>query len=423
MNHSSETPGGRALRIAVVSKADHFGGGASRVASELTSLLNAAGHHADHWLSWAGGELTDQQRKLYGSCELPIRAANLVLRRVGFPELIPFELPALLFATHARNYDLLHFHDLSSAISPLSLLYLSRSRPVAWTIHDCSPFTGGCLYPMDCRRFQSRCRECPQLGVWPIDSWFDFTGFQQGLKRRVAGCGRVQYLTPSAWMQKMAVSSGLFHTSPEVLHNGVDLEVFCPRDKAAVRQQLGLPLDRQIVLLAAGSLADERKGARQAISALLSTRDLRPYILMVGSRSPQIRELLNGFDLHETGYLGRSTDLAQHYAAADLFLFTSLADNQPLVVLETMATGTPIVGFATGGIPEMIVQNQNGYLATPGDIDSLSASLRQVLSNPATIHEWSLRGIGKLELARAFACLLLCAQPTTAGASHCIKEC
>lgn len=397
MNEPDDAPGKRPLRVAVISKADHYGGGASRVASELTSLLNAAGHNADHWLSWAGGEPSGQQRRLYGRFEVPIRATNLVFRRMGFPELIPFELASLLCSGRVDRYDLLHFHDLSSAISPFTLLYLSRRKPVAWTIHDCSPFTGGCLYPMDCRHFQSQCRQCPQLGEWPIDCWFDFTGFQQRLKRRIAACRRVRYLTPSSWMQATAVSSGLFHTPPEVLHNGVDLEVFRPFEKNVVRRQLGLPVDRRIVLLAAGSLADERKGTRYAINALLPTRDLRPFILMVGGSSPQLRDLLGGFDVHEAGYLGRSSDLAKHYAAADLFLFTSLADNQPLAVLETMATGTPIIGFATGGIPEMVVQNETGYLTEPKDVVALTTILRQVLSSPTAISEWGPRGRKHIE--------------------------
>lgn len=404
-------PGSRAsdqpLRVAVISKADHYGGGASRVAAELTTLLNAAGHSADHWLSWAGGKRTERQRRLYGPLEVPIRAANLVLRRIGFPELIPFELASLLGQHGIENYDLLHFHDLSSAISPFTLLYLSRGRPVVWTIHDCSPFTGGCLYPMDCRGFQSRCRQCPQLGAWPIDSWFDFTGFQHGLKRRLAASGRIRYITPSIWMQQTALSSGIFPSAPGVVHNGVDIDLFQPFDKAAVRHELGLPLDRLIVLLAAGSLADERKGTRYAISALRDSRDLHPFVLMVGGRSPQLRELLGGFDVHEAGYLGQPSDLAKHYAAADLFLFTSLADNQPLAVLETMATGTPILGFATGGIPEMVLQNETGYLTAPGDVAALTVMLRQVLTNPAPLRDWSARGRKHVESSfshRRFLC-------------------
>lgn len=387
----------RPLRIAVISKADHFGGGASRVASELTSLLIAAGHQADHWLSWAGAPWKENMRPLYGRLQFPIRATNFGLRKVGFPELIPFELGPLLYRGRIWDYDLLHFHDLSSAISPLTLLWLSRRKPVVWTIHDCSPFTGGCLYPMDCTGFMRGCGKCPQLGDWPIDSLLDFTKFQQGIKRRLAASGRIHYITPSAWMARTALASGMFATAPEVVPNGVDTAIFRRADKTVVRRELGLPTDRIIVLLSAGSLLDERKGIRYSVDALREVRDLKPFILLVGNSSPQLRELLAGFDVREAGYLGDASALARHYAASDLFLFTSLADNQPLTVLETMAAGTPMVGFQTGGIPEMVVQGESGFLVPPKDRSALAVCLRSVLDDPAVLLQWARRGIQQVE--------------------------
>lgn len=381
----------RPLKIAVISKADHFGGGASRVAEELTDLLNAGGHRADHWLSWQGAENRASARPLYGWLSVPIRAANFALRKLGIAEAIPFEL-ATLYRGGILDYDLVHFHDLSSAISPLTLLWLSRRKPVVWTIHDCSPFTGGCLYPMECRNFKRGCGQCPQLGNWPIDSRFDFTRYQRGIKRRLAASGRIHYITPSDWMAETAYSSGMFPTPPDVIHNGIDTKRFHPAEKKAVRSTLKLPPDRTIVLLSAGSLLDERKGVRYAIDALHEVRDLKPFILLVGHSTPQMKELLAGFDLREAGYLGDAADLARHYAAADLFLFTSLADNQPLSVLETMATGTPIVGFQTGGIPEMVRQGESGFLVPQKDVKALSACLRRVLAEPSLLASWAERG-------------------------------
>ncbi|MCK9283326.1 MAG: glycosyltransferase [Rhodocyclaceae bacterium] len=382
----------RPLKIAIVSKADHFGGGASRVAEELTALLNAEGHRADHWLSWRGGESHPSTRTLYGRLSVPIRAANFALRKIGLAEALPFEL-AILYPGGILDYDLVHFHDLSSAISPLTLRWLSRRKPVVWTIHDCSPFTGGCLYPMECENFKSRCGQCPQLGNWPIDSRFDFTRHQRSVKQRLAASGRIHYITPSAWMAATAASSGMFSNPPEVVHNGVDTTRFHPGEKRDIRIKLDLPLDRTIVLLSAGSLLDERKGVRYAVAALHEVRDLKPFILLVGHSTPQMRELLSGFDIREAGYLGEAGTLARYYAAADLFLFTSLADNQPLSVLETMAAGTPVIGFQTGGIPEIVCQGESGFLVPPKDVKALSACLRSVLGEPAILASWAEKGV------------------------------
>ena len=381
------------MKIAVLSKADQYGGGASRVAAELTTLLNATGHEAHHWLSWAGSPWSPQMRSLYGRFQLPVRAANLAMRRIGFPELFPFELGALLRHGRIWDYDLLHFHDLSSAISPQTLLWLSRRKPVAWTVHDCSPFTGGCLYPGICERFKTRCGGCPQLGGWPIDSWLDFTGIQQGFKRKLAASGRIHYIAPSNWMAATAMSSGLFPTPLQLIPYGIDTGLFRPRDKSVVRAQLGLPQDRDIVLLSAGSLLDVRKGVAYALDALLANHHLRPYVLLVGHPNSGIREKLAGFDLHEAGYIGDADTLARHYAAADIFLFTSLADNLPLTVLETMASGTPIVGFHTGGIPDMVVQDETGHLVPQGDMTALAATLATALGDAGLRRAWAGAGI------------------------------
>lgn len=366
----------RPLRIAQVSKADASGGGASRVAQELTALLRRAGHDAVHFASWWKAPRPDS-RSLYGErLQAPIRRLHQLTKRFGLPELVPAEL-AILVREGVHRYDVVHFHDLSSAISPLTVFAMSHLVPTLWTVHDCSPFTAGCLYPLDCERFRAGCGACPQLGTWPLDTRRDLTALLHRVKRFTARAGRIRYVTPSRWASELAFSSGLLRAAPEVLPNGVDTQVFRPRDRAELRRRLGLPNERPIVLLSAGDVLDERKGARYALAALRRTRDVPWFVLVVGNFSEQAREALEGLDHLATGYLSTSERLAEAYAAADLFLFCSLADNLPLVVLEAMACGTPTVGFATGGVPEMVETEVSGLLVPPRDVAALAGALRR----------------------------------------------
>jgi len=377
------------VKVGVISKADHYGGGASRVAGEITSLLNIEGYDSDHWASWAGDGFNEHRKPLYGHHYTKVKVAHYAGKKLGFPELIPFELPFLLRKDRVFKYDLLHFHDLSSAISPLTLSYLSKKMPVVWTFHDCSPFTGGCLYPMGCEAYKDGgCRKCPQLGEWPIDSKLDFTGFLQNQKRKLADTGRVVYVAPSQWMADTAYESGLFKYKPIVISNGVDTELFKPQDKSTLKEEMKLPKDRVVILISAGSILDERKGTIYAIEALKRLQDLNPFLLLVGNLDDKARQLLEGFDYKEAGYIGDASILAQTYSAADLFLFCSLADNQPLSILETMSVATPMIGFKTGGISEMVVQNETGYLVDQKDVDSLTNILRDVLEQPSKLKTW-----------------------------------
>ncbi len=384
------------MRIAVASKADASGGGASRVAEELSGLLNNAGYHADHWCRWSGAGMNATRHAVYGRFDRYICRLQEITKRFGLPEVLPFELVTFLNQGRAKSYDLFHFHDLSSAISPQSLRVLSLMRPVVWTLHDCSAFTGGCLYPMGCERFKHGCGKCPQIGQWPIDTRFDFSRFWHWLKKGLHAQRRVTLVTPSQWMSDMAFSSGLLDRPPLVIPNGVDTAVFVPRDKAALRAELGLPQDRLIVLLSAGHFWDERKGNRHALDALRGVKDQKPFLLLLGQMADKDREALADFDYHYAAYVDRRDALSRFYGAADVFLFCSLADNQPLVVLETMAAGTPVIGFQTGGIPGMVVQNETGFLVPAGDTFGLTAALRSKLK-PEILIPWGRAGRHRVE--------------------------
>jgi glycosyltransferase involved in cell wall biosynthesis len=211
------------FRVCQVSKADAAGGGASRVAEELNGLLNASGNYSEHWVSWSSKPYTPLRRPLYGQHEGLFRRAHRVGKLLGIPELIPLELLPMLRRKCLERFDVFHFHDLSSAISPLTLWYLSLYRPVVWTFHDCSPFTGGCLYPMECGNYRHSCGSCPQLGEWPLDTRLDLTRLLRLAKKCLHSNGRVMPVTPSHWMADRSMESGLLEQRPRVINNGVDL--------------------------------------------------------------------------------------------------------------------------------------------------------------------------------------------------------
>jgi glycosyltransferase involved in cell wall biosynthesis len=380
------------LRVAVVSKSDALGGGASRVADDLTTGLNRSGHVADHFSAFTSTRFAGRKRSLYGDriARSLVTAAHYVGTKSGFPQAVPFELLSARRNIPGR-YDIVHFHDLAAAISPLTLRGLAQCMPAVWTFHDCSPFTGGCLYPLGCERFRTRCGcdgGCPQLGAWPLETRFDHTGALQALKIALHRSGTVTNVAPSTWMADLAVSTGYLLERPQVISNGVDADVFAPpADVGQLRSELELPRDRPIVLISAGPLNDERKGIRRSIEAVRAIADLNPFALVVGMPDQRITEALGTIEHRAVGYVSDQRALARWYGAADVFLFCSLADNQPLSVLETMACGTPVVAFATGGIPDLVESGRTGRLVPPSDTSALVQALRGALA-PGVARVW-----------------------------------
>ena len=82
------------------------------------------------------------------------------------------------------------------------------------------------------------------------------------------------------------------------------------------------------------------------------------------------------------GYLSDDQKIALLYSAVDTFVTSSLEENLPNTIMEAMACGTPCVGFQTGGIPEMIDHEQNGYVAHYQDAKDLAKGIQWVINHP-----------------------------------------
>ena len=101
----------------------------------------------------------------------------------------------------------------------------------------------------------------------------------------------------------------------------------------------------------------------------------------MGNNGNELSRLLP-FKTHILGYLSNEGQIAKAYSCANAFVIPSLEDNLPNTIMEAMACGTPCVGFATGGIPEMIDHLQNGYVAEYKSAEDLANGIRWVLEHP-----------------------------------------
>lgn len=87
------------------------------------------------------------------------------------------------------------------------------------------------------------------------------------------------------------------------------------------------------------------------------------------------------------GYIADDRLLSLVYSAADVYAIPSRHDNFPSSVLESLACGTPVVGFNVGGIPEMVPTGVAGVLVPPGDVAALGDAIAQILGQPTVQEE------------------------------------
>lgn len=282
----------------------------------------------------------------------------------------------------AYSPDVIHLHGIGHGFLPIAAIG-RLARPLVWTLHDSWAFTGGCHLPGSCTRYLSDCGRCPQLNMrheHDLSRW----GWQ-----RKSHCWprlNVTFVAPSRWLADCAHASSLLNSMPvEVIPNGIDTTLFAPGDRTSARAALGLPQEGIVLLYGASSFTrDENKGfafLKSALSALaMSLPRKRVTLALFGDRHFQETEL-DGIPVRSYGPITADEQLVSLYRAADLFVLPSLQENLPNTVMEAMASGTPCVAFDVGGVGELIIHGENGYLSRVSDVCELAKGITWVLAD------------------------------------------
>jgi glycosyltransferase involved in cell wall biosynthesis len=179
-------------------------------------------------------------------------------------------------------------------------------------------------------------------------------------------------------------------TQLHVIPNGIDTQRFSP-DLAArgrIRAELGIPEDAWVVGTV-GRLAAEKNQAL-LIDAIAPILDPRRHLVIVGE-GPE-REALAArasatWRSKFVHFTGARTDVESLLAAFDLFALTSESEGLPLVLLEAMAMGLPVLATAVGGVPDLVEDGTTGFLVASGDRVALTTQLIQLSSRPSAALE------------------------------------
>jgi glycosyltransferase involved in cell wall biosynthesis/peptidoglycan/xylan/chitin deacetylase (PgdA/CDA1 family) len=282
-----------------------------------------------------------------------------------------------------KNADVVHLHNLQREyFSILALPEITCLKPVVWTLHDMNAFTGHCNQSFGCTKWERGCGDCPGLNRQPMIQK-DNTYLLWELKKIVYEHSNIGVVCPSYWLKSKLKNSIIKEKDVTLIYNGVDEKIFRNHDKKIARKRLNLPVDKPVLLFVA-SLGVKHKLAKNLIDKVrcnISNKDV--LFLCIGKPFNDSDHLIN------LPYIEDEKKLALYYSAADLFIYPSLADNCPLVVLESLSCGTPVVTFNTGGIPELVQHNVTGYLAEYKNITDLAFGVDCYLKNPYLLKKTS----------------------------------
>jgi glycosyltransferase involved in cell wall biosynthesis len=170
-----------------------------------------------------------------------------------------------------------------------------------------------------------------------------------------------------------------------IIDNGVDVSSFSFgfEERRAARQALGIPIDSWVVG-SVGRFAPEKDYPFlvRSVAPLLGP-GARLMIVGDGVEMPNVRAELTALGIEPFSLLpGARDDVSRHLAALDVFVLSSRMEGMPLVVLEAMAAGLPVVATAVGGMPALIKDGETGFLVPAGDEQALRARLTSLRGDP-----------------------------------------
>ena len=275
--------------------------------------------------------------------------------------------------------DIIHLHNIHGYYLnyPILFEYLSKTNiPVVWTLHDCWAFTGHCAHWAftGCDRWKSGCNGCIQQKSYP-SSWFKDSSAQNYEDKRNAftSVSNITFVPVSDWLGNFIPDTFMKGYAIYRIYNGIDLSVFQPQNKKEeIFQQYRIVT--KYCVLAVTNVWTVSKGYNdlKKISSLLGNDYT---LLMVGVNEKQQKEL----PTHIKGILRTEniTQLADLYAVADVFVNPTYADSFPTTNLESLACGTPVITYRTGGSPEAI-SSETGLVVEQGDIQGLVKAIEKI---------------------------------------------
>lgn len=276
------------------------------------------------------------------------------------------------------NPDVVHLHNIHGYYVNYKLLlkYLrGKDLKVVWTFHDCWAFTGHCAHfvTADCNKWMIQCHDCQLKCSYPKSLYADNSKGNYLLKKSLCSGLKLTVVAVSAWMNDLVRLSFLQDKQVEVIHNGVDLDVFKP--------SFSVEHDGFNVL-AVSNIWNEEKGFDDIV-ILRSLLDESVGITVIGLTPEQIKKLPRGIKgMQRTSSV---QELVEAYSAADVLVNPTYADTFPTVNLEALACGTPVITYNTGGSPEAI-DEQTGIVVEQGDVKALADAVLRMRENPLSSH-------------------------------------
>ena len=315
-------------------------------------------------------------------------AVSRITDRAGFYS----KINTLKLLKFIKSYepDIIHIHTIHGYYVNIEILFnflKEYKKPVIWTLHDCWSFTGHCAHfdLIGCTKWKTQCYNCPIHREYP-KSFTDNSRHVYKLKKQLfTGVENLTIVTPSQWLADLVKQSFLKDHTIRIINNGINLDVFKPIENDI---KIKYQCENKYLILGVAFGWGKKKGLDIFIELAKRLDENKYKIMLVGTDEHIDKDLPdNIISIHRTQ---NQNELAEIYSAADLFVNPTREDTYPTVHMESLACGTPVLTFNTGGSSE-IIDKTCGMVVEKDDIDSMYNEIINICENNVFTKEMCLR--------------------------------
>lgn len=208
------------------------------------------------------------------------------------------------------------------------------------------------------------------------------------------------FLCASEAIRQMLIGDGVPAARAVTVHEGIDLGRVDAAPPANLHEDLWLPHQAPIVGNVAALVA--HKGQRHLIEAarlvLPQVPDARFVIAGEGELRPVLERQIKDHHLEKHVLLaGFRPDVLSLHKAFDIFVMSSVTEGLGTSLLDAMAAGKPVVATRAGGIPEVVIDGETGFLVPPRDHDAMAGTIVKLLKDDALRHRMGKAGRARVQ--------------------------
>jgi glycosyltransferase involved in cell wall biosynthesis len=369
------------MKILIVSTSD-FKGGAAKCAYRIGKYLKGKNHEV---LLYVLNKSLDENWILEsGRSKLSKMLTHFSDRALGvlfsMDKSIPFTLGVfgekLDKIIEDFKPDIINFHWTGKGfVSFKEIVKQSQSYKSVWTLHDWNAFSDGSFFKLENLDILD---SLPGniLSNWNLDR-----------KKKLSRGKSFNVVVPSIFLSELVSKSDIFSTSNiNIINNGIDLDTYKKNNKAESREYLDLDPSSKYILFGASDIKKDRaKGFDLLVDSIHKMKSWLEEenigLVSFGSTDPFLEAGLSDIKVNKKflGYITDEDKMSKIYSSADVLLFTSRIENYPFIVIECLASGTPVVAFSVGGIPEIIDSEELGITVEPFNTTKIAEAVKEIL--------------------------------------------